>query len=252
MIKKFQTTISYSRLRRTIHLYLPDDYGSSEERYPVIYMYDGHNLFFDKDATYGKSWGLKEFLDAYPRKFIVVGVECNHEGHKRLDEYSPYSFRLLGMNIHGEGKEYMDWLVHHLKPYIDQKYRTLPDREHTMIAGSSMGGLMSYYSIFAHNDIFSKAACLSSTFDACQEEIRALTLQSNIDPNTRIFLSFGSKELRGRWIKRNPLIQSFHQELKDIIEKKGGQAIFEWVEGASHNEASWEKQIPDFMGYLWK
>ena len=111
MIKKFQATISYSRLRRTVHLYLPDDYGGSEERYPVIYMYDGHNLFFDKDATYGKCWGLKEFLDAYQRKFIVVGVECNHEGHKRLDEYSPYSFRLLGMSIHGEGKEYMDWLV---------------------------------------------------------------------------------------------------------------------------------------------
>ena len=59
---------------RRLHIYLPDDYHKSEERYPVMYFFDGHNLFFNEDATYGKSWGLKEFLDGWNRKMIVVGT----------------------------------------------------------------------------------------------------------------------------------------------------------------------------------
>ena len=40
---------------RPLHIYLPDDYATSLDRYPVLYMFDGHNLFSDEDATYGKS-----------------------------------------------------------------------------------------------------------------------------------------------------------------------------------------------------
>ena len=69
---------------RRLHIYLPDDYHKSEERYPVMYFFDGHNLFFNEDATYGKSWGFKEFLEGWNRKMIIVGMECSHEGNSRL------------------------------------------------------------------------------------------------------------------------------------------------------------------------
>ena len=65
---------------RRLHIYLPDDYEYSNERYPVVYMFDGHNLFFDEDATYGKSWGIRTFLDAWDKKLIIVGMECSHTG----------------------------------------------------------------------------------------------------------------------------------------------------------------------------
>ena len=54
MIKKLDVMITPFQLLRTMHLYLPDDYDESNEHYPVIYMYDGHNLFDDKDETYGR------------------------------------------------------------------------------------------------------------------------------------------------------------------------------------------------------
>ena len=60
---------------RPLHIYLPDNYFESEKRYPVMYFFDGHNLFFNEDATYGKSWGLKEFLDNWEKEIIVVGIE---------------------------------------------------------------------------------------------------------------------------------------------------------------------------------
>ena len=127
---------------RGLHIYLPDNYDSTGERYPVTYFWDGHNLFFDSDATFGKSWGLREFLDGWDKDMIVVGIECSHEGNHRLDEYCPYDANLMGIKIHGEGDETLDWITKSLKPFIDRKFRTYPSREATAIAGSSMGGLM--------------------------------------------------------------------------------------------------------------
>ena len=81
MIEKFDVYIEPFQLWRTMHVYLPKHYYETDERYPVMYMYDGHNLYNDQDATYGTSWGLSDFLDHYDKPFIIVGMECNHEGH---------------------------------------------------------------------------------------------------------------------------------------------------------------------------
>lgn len=155
MIKKFETYITPFDDKRTVHLYLPDDYDNSDERYPVIYMYDGHNLYLDEDATYGKAWEFNEFFKNYDKSFIMVGIECNHEGNERLNEYCPYPCHnsYLG-DIDGRGDIYMKWLVNEFEPYIDAHYRTYPNRECTMIGGSSMGGLMAFYSVVKHNDVF--------------------------------------------------------------------------------------------------
>ena len=125
---------------RGLHIYLPDNYDSTDERYPVTYFWDGHNLFYDSDATFGKSWGLSEFLDGWDKDMIIVGLECSHEGDHRLDEYCPYDANLLGKKIRGEGDETLDWVTRSLKPFIDRKFRTYSSREATAIAGSSWAG----------------------------------------------------------------------------------------------------------------
>ena len=39
------------------YIYLPDAYQTDpNRRFPVLYMFDGHNVFFDGDAAFGKSW----------------------------------------------------------------------------------------------------------------------------------------------------------------------------------------------------
>lgn len=251
MITKFNVMITPYNLERTIHMYLPDNYYDSDERYPVIYMYDGHNLFFDYDATYGKSWGLKEYLDQSLDKYIVVGMECNHEGNKRLDEYCPYDLpnSHLG-NIHGTGKQYMEWVVNELKPFIDSNYRTLSNRTHTMIAGSSMGGLMSIYSVVKHNEVFSKAACLSSAIGMCMDELKKDILESKLDPDTKVYLDFGSNERNNKtglayMVKDNLYISR-------LLNIQNASTYPYIIINGQHNEATWEKQIPIFMDYLWK
>ena len=127
---------------RRAYVYVPQSYGEDlERRYPVMYFFDGQNIFFDDDAAFGTSWGMEGYMLESEREMILVAIECNREGSGRLEEYSPFTFENSELGrIKGRGKQYMHWLIKELKPYIDETYRTLPDRENTMIAGSSMGG----------------------------------------------------------------------------------------------------------------
>ena len=161
MIQKWNVTIPEltGDEPRGVYLYLPRSYDWEPDcHYPVLYMFDGHNVFFDSDATYGKSWGLGEYLDACQTPLIVAAVECNHHpDNGRLSEYSPYTFYEPDLgHVQGRGKPTMDWFVHTFKPSIDRRFRTLPGRRHTFIAGSSMGGLMSLYALLEYNHVFSR------------------------------------------------------------------------------------------------
>ena len=90
---------------RVINIYLPDDYNERRKKYPVLYMFDGHNLFFDEEAAFGKSWGMKEYLDSNNVQLIVVGIQCSFEGNERVSEYSPYNLdNYNGEFIVPEGK----------------------------------------------------------------------------------------------------------------------------------------------------
>ena len=86
MIIKRDFTYPAKNANRPLHIWLPDDYYDCFDYYPVMYFFDGHNLFLDADATYGKSWGLKEFLENWGKKMIIVGIECGHDGQERLSE----------------------------------------------------------------------------------------------------------------------------------------------------------------------
>ena len=166
MIKKWNITIPQltGEQERRVYVYLPDSYRwRSKPRYPVLYMFDGHNLFFDSDATYGKSWGLKQYMDKTRSQLIIVAVECSHDPNNgRLSEYSPFTFEDEHFGfVEGRGRITMDWMAGELKPFIDENFRTLPDRRHTFIAGSSMGGLMALYAAAEYNEVYGKAAALS-------------------------------------------------------------------------------------------
>jgi len=250
MIQKFQTYITPFQLERTIHLYLPDNYDESDERYPVMYMYDGHNLFYDEDATFGKSWGLKDFLEHYDKNFIIVGIECNHEGRERLNEFCPYTIMgsYLG-DITGKGKQLMDWVVEELKPYIDTHYRTIPFRECTGIGGSSMGGLMALYTVIQYNQYFSKAACLSSALLLCQEPLKHELLKADISPDTRVYLSHGKKETRGQ--KHLESVQNILSYFYSEFVKRNAACCINIING-KHNEASWELENQTYFDFLWR
>ena len=240
---------------RPLHIWLPEGYDGSAARYPVMYFFDGHNLFLDEDATFGKSWGLREFLQGWARQIIVVGIECGHEGNERLFEYCPYHFhgRFWG-DLNGTGEATMRFMAEELKPLIDREYRTLPARETTAIGGSSMGGLMSLYAAVKYNGVYSKAACVSSAIGPGMADLRRDIQAAPIDPETRVYLSWGTKEAgrsRGRAGDYETPTARNNLEIAQLLEAKGAATRVVCQRGGEHNEASWEKLVPEFMDFLW-
>ena len=243
-----------------LHVYLPEGYDDSDERYPVMYFFDGHNLFFDEMATFGKSWGLRDFLDQWEKPLIVVGMECNHEGDLRLHEYCPYRAHAFGSDIDGLGDKPLRWIVDEVKPWADATLRTWPHRAATGIGGSSMGGLMSLYAAIRYNDVFSKAACVSPGLrfwgGFLRRDLRDVTRDGSLDPDTRIYLSWGEQE-SGRTRKgADPSSESPESRAEaDFIRRLDAAGVdtyryFQW--GGSHNEASWEQQNGRYLDYLWR
>lgn len=257
MIVKRDFTYSPKGKNRPLHIWLPDGYWQSEARYPVMYFFDGHNLFSDADATYGKCWGLKTFLEGWGKQMIVVGIECGHEGHERLSEYLPYPARkgshfdkFLPM-----GGLTMEWIIHEVKPMIDREYRTIPFRECTGIAGSSMGGLMALYAAAHYNRWFSKAGCVSSAIGFCMRPLMKDLRESAISPDTRVYLSWGTGEAWG--IKkpdredRSSKTFGWNSRVAGHLRSCGASVKLRCQVGGGHCEADWEKLVPEFMDFLW-
>ena len=246
-VKKIQIPGLPTKVPRRLYVYLPRGYGKTDMRYPVLYMFDGHNVFYDSHATYGKSWGMKEYLTGTKLPIIVAAIECNPEGNRRLFEYAPFDMDFPGIgHIEGLGQLTMDWITGPFKSYIDENYRTLPDREHTLIAGSSMGGLMALYAVTAYNDVFSKAAALSPALLGSKEQLHGLLAENPLRPDTRIYMDVGTKELPS---DENGRLTTLFDGAAELM-RSGACVAARVVPGAMHNEAAWEKRIPVFMDYL--
>ena len=258
MIVKRDCIYSPKGKNRPLHIYLPDDYTNGMDRYPVMYFFDGHNLFFDSDATYGKSWGLKDFLDAWDHRLIMVGIECGHEGEERLSEYLPYrAIASSGFSrFFPMGDATMQWIVNKVKPMIDRDYRTLPDRAFTGIGGSSMGGLMALYAGVRYNHVFSRAACVSSAIGFCIRPLLKDLRECPICPDSRFYLSWGTREAWGiqdpTREDRSSRTYKWNKQAAGVLTARGAQVKLHCQVEGSHCEADWEKQDPVFMNFLWK
>jgi predicted alpha/beta superfamily hydrolase len=218
-------------------------------RLPVLYMFDGHNLFTDEDATYGKSWGLKKFLDFHDIPLIVAAVECNHspEAAKgRLSEYSPFDYNdpVFGP-IPGRGKLTMDWMTRVFKPMVDRRFPTLSSRKYTFIGGSSMGGLMSLYALSRYNHVFSRAAALSPSLWVNPEGCMELASNPRMRTDSVIYMDYGSEELRN-----HPGMLPTFAGVSNQLLSRGVMATTRIVPGGTHTEESWERQLPVMINAL--
>lgn len=224
---------------RKIWIYLPGDYLKSKKHYPVMYMHDGQNLFDEYTSGYGE-WGVDECLDSLIAKgkqaCIVVGIE---NGAQRFNEYNPFYFERFGK---GEGDAYLAFLTETLKPYIDKRYRTLSSKENTLIAGSSMGGLISYYAMLKRPDIFGKGGIFSPAFWTAAA-IKPLTDSLAGKMNGKLFFYMGGKE-GGSYI----------QDMLDVREslgKKSSAMIYSLIHPYSmHNEQAWRKWFAEFYNWI--
>lgn len=196
-MQQHELYVPYFNQHRRIRVLLPKNYRHESEHYPVLYMHDGQNIFYSKESYSGYSWKIIPTIKNHRElpKMIIVGIDNASE--LRLDEYGPWKTD-TGMgdvaNAGGKGMDYGRWVVEVVKPFIDQHYRTKRDREHTLLAGSSMGGIITAYMgaeyphIFGHLGIFSLASWFS------EPAFMRFIHENPLDYASKVFIQVGTNE----------------------------------------------------------
>lgn len=216
-----------------LSVWLPPDYSESDrQRFPVLYMHDGQNLFDPAQSFCGHDWKVDETMvrlseEGVIQPAIVVGISNSPD---RMEELNLLTRK---------GRAYRSFLVEQVKPFIDTTYRTMPAREWTGIMGSSMGGLVSFQLAWQHPDVFSFAGCLSPAFWKTGAKTVAQVRASPCpDPPIRIYLDAGEYE---------PPIVAGLQQMLELLQDKGfrkGVDLLEHFEaGANHSEAAWSARL---------
>jgi len=232
---------------RRIWIYFPPGYDITSKRYPVMYMQDGQNLFDELTSAYGE-WGIDECLDSLVNKgkpgCIIIGID--NGGEKRMNEYNPFEFTYKdstsSKTFAPEGDEYVCFIIQTLKPYIDRHYRTMPEKENTIIAGSSMGGLIAYYAALKHPDVFGKAGVFSPALWTASG-IDAITDSLAAGLKGKYFFYIGGKEGQ-RHIDNMVRIQ-------EKVAKKSSAMIYSFIDPvAGHNEQAWRKWFAEFYSWI--
>lgn len=220
---------------RDLLVYLPPSYANSpDKRYPVLYMHDGQNLFNAVTSYSHEEWGADEAAEALAKQgkeVIIVGIP--NMGTERLAEYGPFPHPETKWI--GRGEAYADFLVNTIKPLIDSKYRTLSDRIHTGVMGSSAGGNISLYTALRHPQVFGFAGVMSPGFWLVKPYIMSW-VRENPDPALRVWLDMGSEEGSGMVFDA--------QWMANLLQAQGNEVKWVLEQGGKHFEADWKRRFP--------
>lgn len=241
---------------RNVDIWLPPDYDEERgERYGVLYMNDGQNIFDNSRAFGGESWevvpALKRLMAAgQAPPVIIVGVwNTPQRGCEYLPERpfaNPNRQRFLDEQAAWLGgppqsDAYLRFLVTELKPFVDDHYRTRPGPAHTTIMGSSMGGLISLYALCEYPQVFGRAGCLSTHWPAVEAVILDY-LEEGLPPpgNHRLYFDYGTETL-------DALYEPMQQQVDALMLNAGYTPGRDWLsrrfEGAAHNEQAWRERV---------
>jgi predicted alpha/beta superfamily hydrolase len=246
--------------RRHVEIWLPPGYDDGHDtHYPVLYMADGQNLFDPRIAFTGVDWGVDEAVVRLTTRgaippIIVVGVWNSAE---RGPEYSPWH----------HAPDYARFLVEELLPRINAAFRTLTGPKHTAVMGSSMGGLLSFYLVTHHPEVFGACGCLSTHFplseavaskvfptmatsataDTTPYILRDIAAGQRVPPGTRYWFDYGSLGLDSAYGPTHEAVRSWLLG-QGLVE--GRDFVVRRYPGANHNEASWRARLEDPLTFL--
>ena len=245
-------------MHRRVDVWLPPKYHDGDEtRFPVLYMQDGQNLFHPRFSI-GFGWQVAETItDLAERERItppiVVGITSTAN---RVGDYMPQKpfekhwaeaaareelSRLSAGDEKPIGDLYLRWMVEILKPFIDRTYRTLPEKEHTAVMGSSMGALISLYALCEYPQSFGMAACLSTHWPIVGQAMLDYCRETLPPAGThRLYFDHGTLDLDSQY-------GPWQEKMNALMLEKGyteGKDWESWVfPGDGHRENYWAHRL---------
>lgn len=240
--------------KRRVDVYLPLGYERSwHQRYPVLYMWDGQNLF-EPHRAFAGAWRVGASLDLLTAAgelppLIVVGID--NGGADRLNEQSPWADERFGAR--GEGETFLRWVTDDLKPTIDRVLRTKPGAAHTAVAGSSMGGLTSLYALYHAPQVFGRAAVFSPSLHFARSAVFDYVRRTPRPEGGRLYLDVGGMEV-GRHDRSRPFAEHARR-MDELLRAQGWRhrEDYFWLYDSkgAHSEECWAQRFPAAMRFLW-
>lgn len=243
------------RNTRMLRVWLPPRYDAPDNvtrQYPVLYLNDGQNLFDRATAFGGVEWQVDETADRLIRQevippLIIVGVD--NAQSERIKEYLPYrSFHPA--ILRPLGKRYPGFLMGEVMPFVQERYRIARGPENTGLGGSSLGALISLYTVIERPDVFGRLLVESPSLFISHRRILKHSRLFRQWPE-KIFLSIGTREA-GREDKDKQVVEDV-RELERTLRHAGlddRRLRVRIDEGATHNEGEWAKRFPEALGFL--
>jgi enterochelin esterase-like enzyme len=249
--KKFESALLGNQ--RTIIVYLPPGYDANpDQRYPVLYMQDGQNLFDSSTAFAGVEWQVDEnaqdlISSGKISPVIIVGI---YNTPDRTAEYTPFDQTPSGEP--GKEKLYGRFVVEELKPMIDSTYRTQPGRGSTAIAGASLGGMAALAVAHDHPDVFGAVAVLDPWLRDSRQSLLDGWKDDSWMKGMRIYADMGTSG--GSLYPGTTEVQDFNQltasfDAAGLVKGKDYTAAV--IDGAEHNERAWQKRIGGVLTFLY-
>jgi predicted alpha/beta superfamily hydrolase len=243
------------RNTRMLRVWLPPGYSAPENQvrhYPVFYLNDGQNLFDPATAYIGVDWQADEAADRLIRDgkippLIMVGIDNAQKDRGR--EYLPY--RALNPPImRPQGKRYPDFLLNEVMPFLYPRYRIARGPENTGLGGSSLGAIISLYTVMDRPGIFGRLLLESPSLFVSNRQLLKSSRVFRQWP-ARIFMAMGTKEAGSE--DRDRQVVNDVRELGRTLRRAGldGERLRVKIdEGATHNESEWAKRFPQALTFL--
>lgn len=247
---------------KRVQVFLPYDYYHSEKSYPVIYMGDGQNLV-EPSPLSGYSWDVQNTLDDMQREGLIDGIIIVGIDSDPTDRILEYSFdfskkvkKVIQHKLHldhttPQGEVYASFVANEVKPFIDQMYRTLSDRENTYIAGSSCGANIAFYIGVKYKHIFSGIGAFSPALWMVKHHLIPFINDAEFDIELRIYLDMGTKE---GFFGKLTFIKDLNH-LSEVFLSKGvsSKNICKMIDkGALHTELFWQSRFREFIQFMFQ
>lgn len=255
--------VPYYQQKRRVRVLLPKGYDQAvDQTYPVVYLHDGQNVFYSKESFSGYSWKVIPTIKNHPdlQQVIVVGID--NAGERRLDEYGPWpvdnSQTPEFMEAGGDGMAYGEWVVESVKPFIDSHYRTRPEAQSTLLAGSSMGGIITAYMGAAYPDVFGHLGVFSLASWFSESDFLDFTNAHPLHADTRVFIQVGTNEGNAgdeSFMKNSEMNQAYINSTLWYYQSllRGGLSVdqidLHIVAEGTHHEKHWADHFLDFLRF---
>jgi predicted alpha/beta superfamily hydrolase len=243
------------RNTRMLRVWLPPRYDAPENgnrHYPVLYLNDGQNLFDRATAFAGVEWQADETADRLIRQevippLMVIGID--NAQSDRIKEFLPYrSFH--PPVLRPLGKRYPSFLMDEVMPFVYERYRIARGPENTGLGGSSLGALISLYTVTERAGVFGRLLLESPSLFISNRRILKHSRRFRLWPE-KVFLAIGSREA-GREDKDKQVVEDV-RELERSLRRAGldeSRLLVKIDEGAAHNEGEWAKRFPEALSFL--